>query len=174
MLAGFLVASAILYAAVYQVRREGLRFYDLYVARYGGHPTREELRAERLRSPFSIYARPLRRDRFRVAQVYTPVSDEEVERYRRRTQLALNVTWAALIGFLPISDFVTRVWIGGAFPAGWAFTTAGRTLSLAVLATWWIQLLVASANAPTAWWWRIACIVGMGSGVIGFLVFSLV
>jgi hypothetical protein len=174
VLIGVVVWGAMAYVAVAWARREGLRFYDLYVARYGGHPTREQLDTERSQNPWSIYFRPLRRDRFHVVQVYMPVADPHVERARRRTEVAMNATWGVVIVFMPIIDVVYAMSTGNSLPAGWLFWTLARTISLVVLASSWIQLLVASAKGPSLRWWRVACWLGIASGVVGFFLFSVI
>jgi hypothetical protein len=174
VIAGVLVWGAIAYAAVFWVRREGLRFYDLYVAKYGGHPSRQALDAERAQNPFSIYLRPLRGDRFRMAQVYTPVADQVVERARQRTKVAVNATWAVLILSLPIVDIVYSLSSGHPLPQGWLFSTIGRTVSLVVLVSAWIQWLVAPAKGSSGRWWRAIALGGMAIAAVGFFLFSLI
>ena len=172
MLVSLLVVLGMFYAVTWWAGREVRPFYDIYVERIGGYPTRQERQAREAKDPSTPLRRLFEPGRFGIAQVYARVRDPEVESHRGRAQRALAIVWLAFIVSLPLLQIVDAMAGGNPLPPGWLPGTIFRSIALIVLGRSIVAFAVARANPSTPVWWQWAC-VGAIAGAVLFYALAL-
>lgn len=168
MIIGFAIDMALIFAAVSWSSAEIARFYDAYAARYRGVVPRQDLIDEQRRDPLSFVRQGLRGGGLGIARIYTGVTDANIERLRRRAALAANLAFATWVLFLPTLQ-LTR-WMFDGVPLGrdWPWLTLLRSALLLLAAVWTVRWRIAKANPEGPMWWRVGCVLGMVSAIVGY------
>lgn len=170
MLLGFVIVMAAVFATGWWWRRRALAFYVAYVDRFGHYPRPEELALDRSSNPAAALARLFSADNFRFSQLFVPVADPHVDRLRQSAQAATIGVLAILVVALPTVEFVAAVTGGRELQEEWLLSVIGRSISLVVALSWWVRWLIARDQLrPT--WWRLACLLGVVAGAIGYAYF---